>query len=195
MSKFTAKQISYQDCNVSCLQNTAGTKKDVLLLHGASFSSSTWHELGTLDVLTDAGHRVHALDMPGFGNSPQCQVNPSELLQAIMQSQGLQRPVVIGPSLGGAYALNLYFSAPQQLGGLILVGTVGVEKLQKRIREIDVPCLIVWGDQDNVSSMDNAYFLDQEIKDSKLVILEDTRHPCYLDQPAKWHEELLNFLE
>jgi pimeloyl-ACP methyl ester carboxylesterase len=75
------------------------------------------------------------------------------------------------------------------------VGTVGVDQLKDRIREIDVPCLLVWGDQDNVSPLDNAHFLDRKIRDSRLVILENARHPCYLDQPDKWHEELINFLE
>ncbi|MFW6415703.1 MAG: alpha/beta fold hydrolase [Thermodesulfobacteriota bacterium] len=194
MKRLKEKNIPVQDCQVYCLQNTQGSGKDVLLLHGAKFSASTWQELGTLDVLVDAGHRVHALDMPGYGKSPKCGSNPPALLQEIIAAEGMQSPVVIGPSLGGAYSLALYFSASRKTGGLVLVGTVGVDKLKNRIREIDVPCLVVWGDRDQVSTLDNAYFLDKEIKDSKLVILENAKHPCYLDQPKRWHEELLNFL-
>ena len=195
MSQVTERRISAYGCQIYCLQNTAGDKRDVILLHGAKFSASTWMELGTLDVLVDAGHRVYALDMPGYGNSPKCQANPSALLQAIIESEDLQNPVVIGPSLGGAYSLALYFFSTDKLSGLVLVGTVGVDKFQSRIKEIDVPCLIVWGDQDNVSPLDNAYFLDREIRDSKLMILENARHPCYLDQPEKWHEGIVNFLD
>ncbi len=194
MKDLMEKTIQAANCQVHCLQSTAGSKRDVLLLHGAKFSSETWHKLGTLDVLIDAGYRVHALDMPGYGKSPQCGSNPAALLQEIIATEGLQSPIVIGPSLGGAYSLALYFSVPQKIGGLVLVGAVGVDKLRNRIKEIDVPCLIVWGDQDQISPLDNAYFLDKEINDSRLVILENAKHPCYLDQPAKWHEELLNFL-
>lgn len=188
------RKFAVQNCQVYCLQSEQGSR-DVLLLHGAKFSASTWQELGTLDLLANAGFRVTALDMPGYGKSSKCQLNPAELLQAIIDSEGLNKPVVVGPSLGGAYSLALYFSAPQKVGGLVLVGTVGVDQLKERIKEIDVPCLLVWGDQDNVSPLDNAHFLDREIKDSRLVILENARHPCYLDQPDKWHEELINFLE
>ena len=195
MSELREKRIPVQGCQVYCLQDTAGDKKDVVLLHGAKFSASNWRELGTLEVLADAGHRVHALDMPGYGNTAKCRAAPADLLQAVLEHEELQRPVVVGPSMGGAYSLALYFAAPERIGGLVLVGTVGVDKFQGRLREIGVPCLIVWGELDTVSPIENAYFLSREIEDSRLVILEGARHPCYLDQPQKWHEELLDYLD
>jgi pimeloyl-ACP methyl ester carboxylesterase len=164
-------------------------------LHGAKFSSETWQKIGTLDILTDAGYKVHALDMPGFGRSPQCDMQSPETLKGIIQQEELNRPVIVGPSMGGAYSLETYFTYPDLLAGLVLVGTVGVKNFQSRFKEIALPCLLVWGDKDNISPLQSAHFLEQEIQNSRLVILQGARHPCYLDDPEKWHSELLIFLE
>ena len=40
-------------------------KETVLLLHGAAFSSATWSELNTLQLLAAMGHRAVAVDIPG----------------------------------------------------------------------------------------------------------------------------------
>ena len=41
----------------------------VVLLHGATLTSETWEETGTIQTLANAGYRVIAVDLPGLGRS------------------------------------------------------------------------------------------------------------------------------
>ena len=40
-------------------------KLNVLLLHGAAFSSQNWDDLGTLGLIAAMGHKGLAVDLPG----------------------------------------------------------------------------------------------------------------------------------
>ncbi len=195
MSFISQQTVTVGPCSLNCLQARNGTRKSIILLHGASFSAATWQELGTLDHLARQGFDVHALDMPGFGESPECRASKVDLLAGYIQAHDLDRPVFVGPSRGGRYSQEFVFKRPDMVGGLVLIGSVGIEENRDRFRAVDIPCLLVWGDKDTVSPRRNAEILHQELPDSRLVIVEDASHPCYLNQPDTWHRELLSFLD
>ena len=188
------RQVIIDDCSLYCMEDKAGSQKDIILLHGAKFSAATWQKIGTLDVLSEAGYRVHALDMPGFGKSTPCSASPIQLLHSFILQERINSPVLIGPSMGGSICLDYYFTWPETVGGLVLAGTVGIQKHRDQFRGINVPCLLVWGENDTVSPSSGARFLEQEIPIAQLVVLENAAHPCYLDQPDQWHRSLAAFL-
>jgi pimeloyl-ACP methyl ester carboxylesterase len=73
-----------------------GTEPTILLLHGASFSSQTWADLGTLEVLAGAGHHVIALDLPGFGQSTgPSPENPAAFLDRLLDQFGVNRMLAL----------------------------------------------------------------------------------------------------
>ena len=71
----------------------------VLLLHGASFSSRTWEQLGTVQALADAGYRVYAVDLPGFGHSEPNRNVSSRWLRKLLHVLSIGASVMVSPSI------------------------------------------------------------------------------------------------
>ncbi|MBU4296878.1 MAG: alpha/beta hydrolase [Desulfobulbaceae bacterium] len=182
-------------CEVSCLEAGPPGGQDIVLLHGMKFKAQTWKELGTLNVLAEAGRHAVALDLPGFGASPACEASPGEFLADFLTQMQLTKPVFIGPSMGGRVALEFCLEHPELVGALVLVGAVGVQENRERLSKVTVPTLIVWGGADAVSPMANGRLLNEKIAGSSFFIIDEAPHPCYLDQPVIWHRELVSFLE
>ena len=83
----------------------------LLLLHGARFSSETWRELGTLEHLSSAGLKVVAVDLAGYGGSTSTQLEAGVFLDQLVGVMGLERPVVVAPSMSGAFPFVLETTA------------------------------------------------------------------------------------
>ncbi|UJA21481.1 alpha/beta fold hydrolase [Thermoleophilia bacterium SCSIO 60948] len=88
-----------------------GSGEPLLLIHGLGATATMWAPV--LDRLA-AERDVLAVDMPGFGRSPELpagrRATPANLARAVADfaaSQGLERPHVVGNSLGGWVALEI----------------------------------------------------------------------------------------
>jgi len=172
----------------------------VLLLHGARFDAATWQQLGTLDVLARAGHRAIALNLPGYGGSEAVDssaVPDDALLVAVLDALGLERAVVVAPSMSGRFALPLLSQHPERLSGFVAVAPVGVSQFAQSARRhggIDVPLLAIWGADDIVVPLEHADRLIDAVHEGKQIVLPGANHPCYRDQPALFHQALLEFV-
>ncbi len=182
-------------CVIHYLETGETDGIDIVLLHGMKFKAQTWKDLGTLDVLADAGFHSLAVDLPGFGDSVTCESSPDQVLVDFLAAKKLSKPVLIGPSMGGRVALEFCLDHPDLVGGLVLIGAIGVEENKGRLPRIEIPTLIVWGGKDAISPIDNACLLHEKIVGSRSFVIDGAPHPCYLEQPEIWHQKLVIFLE
>ncbi len=72
--------------------------RPVVLLHGASFNSETWKQIGTMEALAQAGYLVYSFDLPGYGQSSPSQANHRTWLRDLLDPLNIDRPVVANGS-------------------------------------------------------------------------------------------------
>ncbi len=68
-------------------------------------------------------HRVVRYDRRGYGSSPPANSEYSNTrdLQALINHLQMKQPLLVGPSAGGAIALDLTLASPETVGGLLLI--------------------------------------------------------------------------
>jgi pimeloyl-ACP methyl ester carboxylesterase len=121
----------------------AAVRGDILLLHGASFSSSTWAKrvmspVGAMNVMAAAGYRVVAVDLPGAPphtcTGSYCSgfvksktkgrlltQSPMSFLMRLIESLSLHRPALISPSASGAFSLPVIVNRPELIGAFVAI--------------------------------------------------------------------------
>ena len=192
MTDIATKEMTVSGCELHALE--AGSGQDVLLLHGMKFQAATWKELGTLEKLAKAGYHAVALDMPGFGGSLTCDQDQDTVLAEFIRCTGLNRPVLVGPSMGGRIALEFAINHPDMVSSLVLIDPDGVEENQEHLARNRIPTLVIRGSEDQISPASSAQMLVSTVPGCRLVVFDGAPHPCYLDQPEQWHSTLLDFL-
>ncbi len=167
----------------------------VLLLHGASFSSATWQEIGTIDLLVQAGFRVYSLDLPGFGQSQATEIPTTKWLRKFLTAVGIQSPIVVSPSMSGRFSLPLVTEYPDLVAGLVLVAPVKVPHYIDDLHLVQCPVLIVWGENDKLIPLEQADQLAATIPNSRKLVIRDAGHAAYMEKAQEFHAALLEFLK
>lgn len=96
----------------------------IVLIHGFGSNTYTWRK--NLDGLADR-FRVVAVDLKGFGLTEKPRDGQyhtaayARHLEGFLDALKLERPILVGNSMGGAVALHLALTNPERVAGLVLV--------------------------------------------------------------------------
>lgn len=97
-----------------------GRGSPVVLLHEGIADRRMWNREFPLLA---GHHRVTRYDLRGFGGSPPATAEffPDRDLAALIDHLHMERPLIVGPSMGGKIALDLTLAQPEKVGGLLLI--------------------------------------------------------------------------
>jgi len=196
--------------NVGGLVGDDKKRKTVVLFHGNALSLDSWKKTKTLEVLSSKGYRVFAIDLPAGKGSMSDKLSPEtlknnpdriitvldELFEAL--DVGDSPFTIVGPSMGGGFALAYALSRPKRVSALLLASPSVYrisEQEKSKLSGLDIPVLLVWGESDRVSPLDEyGKPLKETLPRAKLLVLKQAGHGAYLDKPDEFNELLLDFL-
>jgi pimeloyl-ACP methyl ester carboxylesterase len=198
------------------------------------------------------------IDLPGHGESggegEEDIGKYANHVHSFMISLGLQKPILVGHSMGGAIVQTLAIAHPEVIKGIVLVGTGarlrvlpavlngikkdfeetvkkvvrfaysqkaspeliegGIEHLMRcrpevlygdflacdrfdlleRVKEIDLPTLILCGEEDELTPVNYSEFLHHQIQSSKLEILPGAGHMVMMESPEAFNRKVREFI-
>jgi len=126
-----------------------GEGRPLLLIHGLGAQLRSFAQ-AMVDALA-SDHRVIRVDRPGSGYSPplpsgsQRLADQADAIAALIDELALDRPILVGHSLGGALSLTVAQRHPGKVGGLALIApaTQPVRDVPEVFRGLMVPLNLV----------------------------------------------------
>jgi pimeloyl-ACP methyl ester carboxylesterase len=115
-----------------------GAGAPVVLLHGLTFDRTTWRPI--MQRL-GPGVRSLAIDLPGHGEtggSPRSVSEVADLIHALLDDLGIERPLIVGHSMSGAIA-SIYGATYPVLGVVNIDNPVDVRPFAKLVRRLAAP--------------------------------------------------------
>ena len=196
--------------NVRGLGDDDKNRKAVVLFHGNALSLDSWKKTRTLEELSSKGYRVFAIDLPAGKGSKSDKLSPKVLkddpgrilavLDSLFEALGVGGSpfTIVGPSMGGGFALAYALSRPDRVAALVLASPSVyriAEPERSKLVGLDIPVLLVWGERDTVFPLDEyGTPLKEKLPRARLVVVKQAGHGVYMDRPVEFNELLLGFI-
>lgn len=110
------------------IKTLGGEGQDVVLIHGFGSDRLSW--LGNSPALMPLA-KIHALDLPGHGDSSLNLGNGSldaiaDEVEVTLEAQGIAKAHIVAHSLGGGIALLIAARKPERIASLALIAPAGL---------------------------------------------------------------------
>ncbi len=129
----TPQTVSFGD--YATYYETLGQGEPVVLVHGIGGGSSGFQYRKNAAALADAGFKVYALDLLGFGRSSRPEVRYTQDLLTEQLTEFLDRldtpAAVVASGLSSAYAVRIAVKKPELISKLVLISPTGYERLAR----------------------------------------------------------------
>jgi pimeloyl-ACP methyl ester carboxylesterase len=129
-----------------------GQGRPVVFLHGNGMMVEDMLISGLMGAAAEKSYRAIAIDRPGFGHSDRPRGKSwtaeaqAELLPRLFARLGIERPIVVGHSLGTMVALALALNHPDQVSGLVLVSGYYFPTARADVVLVSPPATPILGD-------------------------------------------------
>jgi len=156
-----------------------GAVSSLTISDGGFFADRRWHDLANvMRTPGDGEDLIRAYTFEGFAAAMRT------------MSSGMSEQAIAEYWKGFA-------DDARRLGHLELYRSGDFEKLvpyDGRVAALDLPALILWGEEDKFASVKMAHRFHEELPGSELVVLEGARHFVWDDQPERATRALVDFL-
>ncbi|MCE4606228.1 MAG: alpha/beta hydrolase [Desulfurococcales archaeon] len=176
-----------------------GTKYNVpiVLLHGYSFTSDIWSEIGLLESLCRHGIPFIAPDMP-YGMKVTRSFKSRDplknvsIIEDIIGLANYDKSYLVGASLGGYISLR-YAVGKNSVTGMTLIAPVNSleDEIISYLKRNPIPILLIYGDNDNIVDFSEMKEFSVETRETKLVVYKDAPHPAYLKYPERFCKDVI----
>lgn len=193
----------------------------IIFLPGASGHTQFWQPV---QQYFQSDYRTCIVAYPGFAEyAPKDHVQSMATLQDAVLAHIQHPSVVVAQSMGGIFAVQAALQKPDLIHALVLVATSGgidlspfqvkdwrmeyqqqfqvpdwfVEDhtcLDERLKDIQCPVLLLWGDADPVSPVAVGHYLQRHLPNAQLEIIAGGEHDLALVYAEQCQKLIQDFL-